>query len=79
MHLPGNMIWTDDWLKITMGHCQGVDCTVKFYVKVHRGKISRLKEMLILIIPCMSDRNLFILLNFNTKVTLIKDRSFAPS
>ena len=34
--------------------------------------------LLFLVIPCISDRNLIILLKFNAKLTLVKDRSFPP-
>ena len=45
-------------------------CTVKVHILVFR--------LLFPVIPCISDRNLIIFLKFNTKLTLIKDRSFPP-
>ena len=57
---------------------KGLTVRLKFMLKFI-GKTSHSKEMLILIIACISDRNVFILLNCITKVTLVKDRSFPPS
>ena len=54
-------------------NCQGwliSTCTVKVHILVFR--------LLFPVIPCISDRNLIILLKFNAKLTLIKDRSFPP-
>ena len=45
-------------------------CTVKVHILVF--------HLLFPVIPCISDRNLIILLKFNAKLTLVKDRSFPP-
>ena len=54
--------------------CQGLT-NINNQLKFPFG-LSYVQSVAYLIILCISDRNLIILLKFNTKVTLVKDRSF---